>query len=69
MKIGADETEAFISSGFFRYNSGVASILKPHAVYSSKSAVIKKDNTTINMIEYTLIIFRTLNFGMIVLIR
>lgn len=69
MKIGADETEAFISSGFFRYKRGVASILNPHAVYNSKSAVTKKDSTTINMIEYTLIIFRTLNFGMIVLIR
>ena len=48
---GDEETEVPISLGDFRYRSGVASILYPHAVYNSRSAVIKNDIRMMTTIE------------------
>ena len=38
---GEEETVAAISLGDLKYCSGVASILNPHALYNSRSAVVK----------------------------
>ena len=47
-KTGEEETEVAISFGVLKYCSGVASILKPQAVYNPKSATIRNEsNATI----------------------
>jgi len=40
---GEEDTVAAISFGDLKYCNGVASILYPHAVYNSRSAVIKNE--------------------------
>lgn len=40
---GAEEIVAPISRGDLKYCRGVASILKPHALYNSRSAIVKNE--------------------------
>ena len=46
---GAVEIVAAISFGFLKYCNGVASILKPHALYNSRSAMVRNERIIIRM--------------------
>ncbi len=48
---GDAETEAAISAGVLIYWSAVESILKPHALYNSRSVMVKKVIRNISSIE------------------
>jgi hypothetical protein len=47
---GEEETDAPISAGFLKYCSGVASILNPQAVYSSRSAALRNERIVTSII-------------------
>lgn len=50
---GADEIVAPISFGFLKYCNGVASILKPQALYNSRSAIVRNERIIMRIEVYS----------------